>query len=130
MRGSVCNRWWRFRMQESQTHQQAKQPVRGNERQPLRLGIVGCGRVVEWYHLPALKSSPDWQLVAICEPLAERREWVQQRYPGLPAFASLTELLNGSAAEALLIAKPPATHYPLAIHALAARLHVLQAKRR
>src|SRR5262245_19765029 len=113
MRGSKCTGWWTIRMQESQTREQEQQAASVNERQPLRLGIVGCGRVVECYHLPALKSSPDWQLVAICEPLAERREWVQQRYPGLPAFASLTELLNGSAAEALLIATPPATHYPL-----------------
>ena len=117
-------------MKGSQTHQQtrSKQPVTGNDRQPLRLGLVGCGRVVEWYHLPALKRSPDWQLVAVCEPLAERRDWVQQRYPGLPAFASLSELLKGSTAEALLIATPPATHYPLAVQALEAGLHVLVEK--
>jgi predicted dehydrogenase len=84
--------------------------------------------VVEWYHLPALKRSPDWQLLAICEPLVERRKLMQQLHPGVAAFASCTELLRYSDVEALLIATPPATHYPLAMQALEAGLHVLVEK--
>src|SRR5262245_57554338 len=113
---------------QAQSQGRTQPPETARTRQPVRLGIVGCGQVVEWYHLPALKRSSDWQLAAVCEPLPARREWVQQHYPGLPAFASLPELLARSAVEALLIATPPATHYALAMQALEAGRHVMVEK--
>lgn len=94
----------------------------------LRLGVVGCGRVFERYHLPALKRSPDWDLVAVCEFLKERREWIQKSYQGVSAFESFPELLENSTLDALLITTPPVTHSHLAIRALERGLHVLVEK--
>ena len=50
------------------------------------------------------------------------------RFPGVPAFATLDEALAAGAAEAALIATPPATHADLAGRCLAAGWHVLVEK--
>lgn len=95
--------------------------------QPLRIGILGCGKVVEKYHLPALKRSKAWRLGAACDPSAERRRWLQGAVPGVPVFERSADLL-AAPLDAALIATPPATHAELAIEALEAGLHVLVEK--
>jgi len=94
----------------------------------LILGIVGCGRVFERYHLPALSTSNDWKLSALCEPLKERREWISRFYSRVPVFESYHEFLKYPSIEAVLIATPPATHYSLSVKALNAGLHVMVEK--
>ena len=94
----------------------------------LRLGVVGCGRVFERYHLPALKRSSDWNLVAVCESLKERRKWIQKSCQRLSVFESFSELLENSTLDAVLITTPPVTHRQLAIQALERGLHVLVEK--
>jgi predicted dehydrogenase len=96
--------------------------------QKLLLGAVGCGRVFERYHLPALLKSQDWKLVAVCEPLKERREWIHRFYPDLPAFESCDEFFKKPMIEAVLITAPPAKHFPLSVEALNAGLHVMVEK--
>ncbi|MEA2575256.1 MAG: hypothetical protein QOH93_2554 [Chloroflexia bacterium] len=99
----------------------------GGKRQLLRLGIIGCGKVVEKYHLPALKRSKTWTLSAACDPSPERRLWVQGAAPGVPVYQRHTDLLEASL-DAVLIATPPMTHSGIAIEALGAGLHVLVEK--
>lgn len=94
----------------------------------LRLGVVGCGRVFERYHLPALKKSSDWKLVAACEPLRERREWIQNSCQVLSTYESFATFLRESALDAVLITTPPVTHCQLAIQALETGQHVLVEK--
>ena len=94
----------------------------------LRLGVVGCGQVFERYHLPALKRSLNWKLVAVCEPLKERREWIQKSFQELSTFESFPTFLQKSYLDAVLITSPPATHSELAIQALEMGLNVLVEK--
>lgn len=95
---------------------------------PLRLGVVGCGRVFENYHWSALQQSPDWDLVAVCESSEGRRAWARQINPEIEAFASFSKFLNQCPLDALLITTPPATHGQLVVQALAAGLPVLVEK--
>lgn len=93
------------------------------------MSVAGCGAVFERHHLPALQKSRDWQLIAVCDPVPERRVWVRRSVGGyLPIFESLSDLLAGLPADAMLIAAPPDTHCVLAIQALRAGLHVLVEK--
>lgn len=98
-----------------------------NSRQ-FRLGVVGCGRVFERYHLPALKRSSDWRFVSACESLKERREWVQSQFQGLFTTQDYSAFLEKSTLDAVLIATPPETHCQLALQALEMGLHVLVEK--
>ena len=94
----------------------------------LRLGLVGCGRVVERYHLPALRNSTDFTVVTACDSHHERREWIHRYYPQLPVFASSSAMLEQIALDAVLVATPPLTHYQLVSEALEMGNHVLVEK--
>jgi myo-inositol 2-dehydrogenase/D-chiro-inositol 1-dehydrogenase len=100
----------------------------GNDNHPLRLGIIGCGKVVEKYHLPALKRSTTWTLAAACDPSPERRRWVQNAMPGLLIFERHGDMVNEVPLDAVIVATPPATHFALGVQALEAGLHVLVEK--
>ncbi|MDH3690924.1 MAG: Gfo/Idh/MocA family oxidoreductase [Gammaproteobacteria bacterium] len=94
----------------------------------LRLGLLGCGRVVERYHLPALQKSTDFTIVTACDAHHERREWVRQYFAQLPVFESSSEMLEQIALDAVLVATPPLTHCQLVTEALEMGTHVLVEK--
>ena len=54
----------------------------GSRGERLRLGVVGCGRVFERYHLPALRRSRDWEIAAVCDRLPERLDRARGACPG------------------------------------------------
>jgi predicted dehydrogenase len=85
---------------------------------PLRLAAIGCGRVFERFHLPALRRSTDWTLAAVVDPSAERRDWVQRLMPGVALAGALGELDGPDRLDAVLISTPPDTHCALASEAL------------
>jgi predicted dehydrogenase len=71
---------------------------------------------------------PEVEFVGLCELSGERRAKFSDRYPGARTYESFDEVLADPAVEAVSIATPPATHYPLAKQALAAGKHVLVEK--
>jgi len=92
---------------------------------PLRLAAIGCGRVFERFHLPALRRSPDWILAGAVDPAAERMRWVGRMVPGAALAGSLRELDAGGPFDAVLITTPPDTHCALASEGLRRGAHVL-----
>jgi predicted dehydrogenase len=95
---------------------------------PLQLGVVGCGRVFERFHLPAIDRTPDVALIAAADPDPARLAWAGTRSPRPAVAESLNLLLGQARLDAVLILTPPATHVDLAVHALDSRLHVLVEK--
>jgi predicted dehydrogenase len=73
---------------------------------PVRLGIVGCGRVVERGHLPALAGLEGIRLVAVADPFADRRRIAT----GVPGYSALEEMLAAERIEAVLVCSPPELH--------------------
>ena len=99
--------------------------MKGNR---LRLGAVGCGRVFARYHLPALRKSPDWTLVSVCDVSTERLEYIHRSFAEPKCFRSFSDLLRSTALDAVLITTPPPTHCYLTLEALEAGHHVLVEK--
>lgn len=98
-------------------------------RRRLRLAVAGCGAVFERHHLPALRRNREWELVAACDPVGDRRIWVRHATDGkLVVFESLAEMLAACHVDAVLIATPPDTHSALTVQALRASVHVLVEK--
>ncbi len=95
---------------------------------PLALAILGCGRVVERLHLPAIQLCPEIRLVGAVEPDPARRAWAAGSLEGTPVEPSLPELLGRVRPDAVLIATPPVTHAGLALAAIEAGCHVLVEK--
>lgn len=36
-------------------------------KEPLRVGIVGCGNAARWHHIPSLLKTKGAQLMALCD---------------------------------------------------------------
>ena len=88
---------------------------------PIRIGVVGVGKIARDQHLPAIAASPDFQLVAA----ASRGATVE----GLPSYASLGEMLDAQPSiEAVSLCTPPTVRRELAVLALARGKHVLLEK--
>ncbi len=92
---------------------------------PVRLGIIGCGRVVQISHLQSVKSlRNDVHVVAIAEPDESRREAAARSAPGVRAHADWERVVDDPEIDAVLIASPPALHARIAIAAFGAGKHV------
>lgn len=90
---------------------------------------VGAGLWGEsWAKVVA--GSPEWELAALADPDDEARERAGDA-AGLPrerCFNTLGAALESTAADAVLVAAPPAEHAPLALEALEHGLHCLVEK--
>jgi predicted dehydrogenase len=85
--------------------------------QPVRLAIVGCGRITEDSHLPAALKSPVVELRALVDGDIERAKRLARMYGtrctlGVDLERVLDEV------ECAVIATPNHTHFPLACMAL------------
>lgn len=96
--------------------------------EPLRLAIVGCGQVVERYHLPALAGLGTLGPVAAVDIDPTRRAWIAARLPGITVAEDLDTILDPRRVDAALIATAPPTHAELAARCLTAGLAVLVEK--
>ena len=92
---------------------------------PIRLAALGCGRVFERFHLPALRRSPNWTLTAAVDPSMERLRWIGGLAPGVALAGALPELDSAVEFDAVLVSSPPEIHCALASEALRRGAHVL-----
>lgn len=95
----------------------------------LRVGLVGCGRAAEYLYLPTIDSAAGGKLVAVADPLAERRDLIASQVgDGCKAYPDLTAMLAEAGLDAVLIATPPKMHVPMTIECLEAGAAVLVEK--
>ena len=88
---------------------------------PLRVAIVGFGKIARDQHVPAMAATDGVELVAVADPVAS--------LPGVPHAATLVELLRGGPdIDAVAICTPPQVRQAQAAIALAAGKHVLLEK--
>jgi predicted dehydrogenase len=92
----------------------------------LRLGVIGCGRIAQAAHLPAVAKARTVELVAVSDPSETLATGVGQQY-GVPSFTATDELLAHDL-DAVVIAAPDRFHHPLGTAALRAGKHVLMEK--
>jgi D-apiose dehydrogenase len=80
---------------------------------PLRIALLGCGFASE-HHLKAWQAVPGAQVLALCDPVAERREARACEFAVPHAFASVPELLATVEVDAYDIAAPHQAHREIA----------------
>ena len=101
--------------------------------EPLRVGLIGCGNVVEYGHRPALnslKTAGEVQLVALADITPARRE-IGRTWFGLPAFdcfADYHDVIARDDVEAVAITVPQQFRRRIVLDALAQGKHVLSEK--
>ena len=94
----------------------------------LRLGVVGCGRVTELRHLPALGEVPGAEVVALSDTDAARLASVADRFGVARRFADYAELIASGGADAVAVCVPPRSHAEIGLAALAAGKHLFVEK--
>ncbi|GAB3601675.1 Gfo/Idh/MocA family protein [Microbacterium tumbae] len=93
---------------------------------PVRIGLIGAGRIAQAAHLPGLEKTDRLTLVSIFDPSPLLSSRVAERY-GVTSAPSLEELLADDI-DAVVIATPDRFHHPLGMAALRAGKHVLVEK--
>lgn len=95
---------------------------------PIRIGLIGAGAVVQVAHLPVLKKLKNVELAAICDTDIPKARALATRF-GIPdVFDDIEDLLEHQRVDALLIATPNHLHESHIMAALAAGAHVLVEK--
>jgi predicted dehydrogenase len=94
----------------------------------LRVGIVGCGRVAEEWHIPALCKTKDVKLAAVCDVNESLAKKTAERFHANRYYADLSEMLTKEKLDILHICTSPRTHAALSIKAMEAGCHVLVEK--
>jgi D-galactose 1-dehydrogenase len=88
---------------------------------PIRLALVGIGRIARAQHLPALRANPSYSLQATVSRHAA--------VDGIPAFPDLDSLLASRIPlDAVSLCTPPQGRHALASNAIDAGLHVMLEK--
>lgn len=95
---------------------------------PLRLGIVGCGRLAELGYLPALHGIDGFRLAAVADPDPARRELVAGLSGTDPAVCADVEELVAANVDAVVVAGPVDTHVAAAAAVAAGGLPALVEK--
>lgn len=92
-------------------------------RTSLRAAVVGAGY---WGAnlIRVLQNLDGLQLTTICDSRIEVQQDIKARYPHVAFTSSFEHLLQDSRIDAIFLATPPATHYTLALFALASGKHV------
>lgn len=94
---------------------------------PLRVGVVGLGAFGD-LHCRTLAQMPDVRLVAVASRSADRRAEIAARYDVPHACADVTELVDATRVEAVVVASA-SEHHAAHVHAaLAAGKHVFVEK--
>lgn len=97
-------------------------------RRRLRVGIVGCGHAAEHLHLPALRSLPSVEVVALADTDPERLRLVGARFAIARRYGDHEALLSDDEVDAVAVCVPPRAHAAVVLAALDAQKHVLVEK--
>jgi predicted dehydrogenase len=91
----------------------------------LRVGVIGASWYSDLRHLPALKSHPRAQTVAVCDIDRDRAEEMARKYDIPLVSNDYREVIDKGDLDALLVVTPDDTHHAITMAALDAGLHVL-----
>ncbi|GAA4537109.1 Gfo/Idh/MocA family oxidoreductase [Pseudonocardia xishanensis] len=94
----------------------------------VRLALIGCGRIAQVAHLPALEKADGIELVAVCDPGEQIARAVAARYGVSAVHTDAKEAFTDPEVEAVLIAAPDRFHFELAEAAVESGKHVLVEK--
>ena len=88
------------------------------------IGLIGCGRIAQLFHLPVLAAQPHAPLRAVADADPDARAAAGRLAPDAAVHDDAQAVLDDPAVTAVVIATPPATHADLAARALTAGRHV------
>jgi predicted dehydrogenase len=88
-----------------------------------RIGLMGCGSVADFGHLPAIVSTPGLEIVALFDPVPGRAESYSKKFGGKP-FTDETQFF-AEGLDAVVISSPVAFHHDNVMLCSEHNVHVL-----
>jgi len=90
----------------------------------IRIGVIGCGH---WgpNHVRNFHRLPGVEVAAVADRDRSRLAAMREAFPSLRLEEEASAIIDSKAIDAVVIATPTATHYPLTKAAIAAGKHVL-----
>ena len=95
-----------------------------SEPAPLRLGLIGCGRLAERGYAPAARRAAGVDIVAVSDPDRARRGLLAKR-TGASAHATITAMLAAGPLDGVLVCSSPEHHEEAAAAVAAAGITAL-----
>lgn len=96
-----------------------------NGSDPIRLGIIGCGKVAHEWHFSAIAHCPHLRITAISDVNEDRLESTGERLNISWRYADYRDLLERDDIDAIGILTPTASHAEIAIAGMDSGKHVL-----
>ena len=94
---------------------------------PIRYGVVGLGRAGWNIHVNDLRGRADARIVAVADPVAERREQAAAEF-SCQTYTKLSQLLKNADVEVVIVATPSVAHGPDTKKSLVSGKHVVVEK--
>lgn len=91
----------------------------------LKIGVIGCGGISKFTHLPYLAKMENVEVIAVCDIILERAKEQAEKY-GIPNYsADYKDVLKLEGIDAIDICTPNYLHSIIAVEAFEAGLHVM-----
>ena len=89
------------------------------------IAIIGCGRIANGAHFPALSRIEDVRIKYACDLIIEKAQKAKEKYPKIEQVITDYQIaLADEEVEAVLVLTPNYTHYTVTMDALRAGKHV------
>jgi myo-inositol 2-dehydrogenase/D-chiro-inositol 1-dehydrogenase len=90
----------------------------------VKIGLIGCGRITQIFHLKALLRLPQVRITALAEAVPDRLEQAAAQCPNAARFEHYEHMLATADTDAVVICLPTAMHAKAAMDSLAHGKHV------
>ena len=89
------------------------------------IAIIGCGRIANFAHLPALSKMEDVRIKYACDLLIEKAEAVVEKYGAEQAITDYKIALADPEVQTVFVLTPNYAHYVITMDALKAGKNVM-----
>ena len=96
--------------------------------QIVTIGIVGCGRVAQERHLPALQLIRNIQIVAAADPDSHRLHSLADQYSIPQRYTQYDSLIHDSNVDAVAVLTPTGSHAEIGLAVMDAEKHLFMEK--
>lgn len=93
----------------------------------LKVGVIGCGSIAKYRHLPEYAANKHVEIVAVCDIIEDRVNEFAEEY-NAKAYTDYKELLADDSIDVISVCLPNYLHAPVSIAASKAGKHVLVEK--
>lgn len=91
----------------------------------MKLGLIGCGKVADFFHVPAIRATPGVRIEAIADIDKDRVERFGRKYKIENRYLDYHSMFDKCRIDSVLICTPPRTHAQIILDSVDHGLHVL-----